>query len=217
MGSVGDTVAVGKVVLVLLAAFGVNAIVTWLGVVLALMRTFTPFLIVAVAAGIPLAGSYGPTAALAPLVLLLAAVMALRRIGRRMEERADRLARVQEGDSAVVYARALEKIYAANLIPVVLRGKRHVHPHLYDRLVAAGVPPAYPRPAPPPRVLLGAMPTLFLVMVCAWQAFSAPILDEAIATDDQPQAVEMAGEVDGDVQPSGPIRLPQPSNERQSP
>jgi len=30
-------------------------------------------------------------------------------------------------------------------------GKRQLHPHLYDRLVSAGVQPAYPRPPPPSR------------------------------------------------------------------
>src|SRR5207248_490847 len=84
----------------------------------------------------------------------LLAVVLLRRLGRRMEERADREARVYEGDPGT-YARALEKLYEANVLPVVLRGKRTVHPHLYDRLVAAGTTPAYPRPAAPPRFLSG--------------------------------------------------------------
>ena len=30
-------------------------------------------------------------------------------------------------------------------------GKRTVHPSLYDRMIAAGVTPDYPRPAPPSR------------------------------------------------------------------
>ena len=57
---------------------------------------------------------------------------------------------------AGTYARALEKIYEANLLPVVLREKR-VHPDLYDRLVAAGATPAYARPKPPPREFLAAV------------------------------------------------------------
>jgi hypothetical protein len=48
------------------------------------------------------------------------------------------------------YARALERIYEVNLTPAVLGG-RPMHPHLYDRLLAAGVQPSYPRPAPPRR------------------------------------------------------------------
>ena len=172
-----------------------------------LMRIYVPFLVVAVAAGIPLAGSYGPLAGLAPVVLLLAAVVVVRRVGRRMEERADRLALTLEGDSAVVYARALEKIYEANLIPVVLRSKRQIHPDLYDRLVAAGVPPAYPRPAPPPRVLLAALPSLLLVTVCAWQAFSAPIFYETAMCDDQDQAAQMARAADSEVDPTAAVRL----------
>jgi hypothetical protein len=93
-----------------------------------------------------------------------------------MEERSDRLAQSLEGESAVAYARALEKLYAANLLPVVVRGKRQVHPHLYDRLVAVGVPPAYPRPAPPRGVVLAMLPSLLLMVVCLWEAM--PTVEE---------------------------------------
>jgi hypothetical protein len=34
-------------------------------------------------------------------------------------------------------------------MPAGMPGKRQVHPHLYDRLLAAGVTPDYPRPKPP--------------------------------------------------------------------
>jgi tetratricopeptide (TPR) repeat protein len=71
-----------------------------------------------------------------------------RRVARRMEERSDKMAQSQEAEPGL-YARALEKLYQANLMPVVLAGKRHVHPHLYDRLVTAGVTPTYPRPRKP--------------------------------------------------------------------
>jgi Zn-dependent protease with chaperone function len=68
----------------------------------------------------------------------------------RMEKRADSMATMHEGAEPGTYARALEKIYEANQVPAVM-GKKMVHPSLYDRLLAAGVTPAYPRPAPPPR------------------------------------------------------------------
>ena len=42
------------------------------------------------------------------------------------------------------YARALEKIYEANLVPLVISSRHHRYPELYDRLVDAGAPPAYP-------------------------------------------------------------------------
>ena len=46
-------------------------------------------------------------------------------------------------------SRHLERQHELNLHPVVsiTRGSRD--PHLYDRMVAAGIPPAYPRPKPP--------------------------------------------------------------------
>jgi len=47
-----------------------------------------------------------------------------------------------------VYARALARLYEANFAPAVMP-RKHSHPHLYDRLVSAGVQPDYPRPEPP--------------------------------------------------------------------
>jgi Zn-dependent protease with chaperone function len=67
-----------------------------------------------------------------------------RDISRKLEERADRMAKAEERDSGT-YARALARIYEDNLIPAVTAG-RGTHPHLYDRLVAAGLTPDFPRP-----------------------------------------------------------------------
>jgi Zn-dependent protease with chaperone function len=67
----------------------------------------------------------------------------------RLEQRADATAhehQVADGD----YARALERLTAANVTPAVL-GARTTHPEVYDRLVAAGVSPSFARPARPPR------------------------------------------------------------------
>jgi Zn-dependent protease with chaperone function len=113
-----------------------------------IMRVSFAYVLLFALAGIPLAGSYGPAAGLAPLALLLVAVIVWKRVARRMEERSDHIGREHE-ETTGVYARALEKIYEQNLMPAVLRGKRHPHPHLYDRLIAAGLKPAYPRPEPP--------------------------------------------------------------------
>jgi hypothetical protein len=82
-------------------------------------------------------------------LVLLAGLKLFVRLGRKMEKRADSQAAGWE-PAAGVYARALEKIYQANLAPAVLRSKRAVHPDLYDRILAAGVTPDYPRPDPPP-------------------------------------------------------------------
>lgn len=86
------------------------------------------------------------------LVAFFAALRLLVRMARRMEERADRIAGGDAHDVSEIYARALEKIYRRNLVPAVLgKGKSgaRVHPDLYDRLIASGVVPEYPRPAPP--------------------------------------------------------------------
>jgi Zn-dependent protease with chaperone function len=88
-----------------------------------------------------------------PLILLAAFVpllMAVRRLRARGELHADRAGHGHHAEDAAVYARALERLYAANLTPAVLAVKR-VHPHLYDRMTAAGSAPSYPRPAAPSR------------------------------------------------------------------
>ncbi len=88
-----------------------------------------------------------------------------RRLARRMEVRADRVA-VTHSDP-VIYTRALEKIYEANQLPVVMPGKRQIHPHFYDRMLAAGLTPAYPRPAPPSQWLYGVLVLLLVLLVMA--------------------------------------------------
>jgi Zn-dependent protease with chaperone function len=99
---------------------------------------------------LPLVGDLlGPAGPLVVIAGTLLVVMLFRRLARRMEERADAAAHSTEHGDSQVYARALERIYEANLVPAVLR-RRTVHPHLYDRMVSAGVQPPYPRPAPPP-------------------------------------------------------------------
>jgi hypothetical protein len=70
-----------------------------------------------------------------------------RRLSRRLEARADRLACAHEPDAGT-YARALAKLHEENLIPAVMPRQRS-HPDLYDRLLAAGVQPDYPRPKKP--------------------------------------------------------------------
>ena len=72
----------------------------------------------------------------------------IRRFSRRLEERADRIAHTNEGETGT-YARALARLYEDNLTPAVLPRRRRTHPDLYDRLLAAGVQPDFPRPARP--------------------------------------------------------------------
>lgn len=71
---------------------------------------------------------------------------AARAFSRRMERRADRLASSGGAD----FAQALERLHEANLVPAVHAGQAS-HPALYDRLLAAGRSPDFPRPDPPSR------------------------------------------------------------------
>jgi len=131
------------------------------GVVLA--RVGAAFLFLGLPALYPLTGTFGPvTILIAPLVVLLA-IIAFTRIARRMEVRSDRLGHAHEGDVGT-YALALEKLYIANLIPAVLKAKRPVHPHLYDRMIAAGFAPDYERPRPPKESLLAILPVAALAV-----------------------------------------------------
>jgi Zn-dependent protease with chaperone function len=81
------------------------------------------------------------------VAIVFSAGMRLRALRRRMETRADTAAHQHESDKGV-YAAALEQIYRASNVPAVLSNKR-AHRDLYDRMVAAGVTPTYPCPAPP--------------------------------------------------------------------
>lgn len=82
----------------------------------------------------------------AGLFVLKAALLG--RFLRQAEKHADDHAHEHEGDDGT-YAHALEAIYRANRVPAVLGGAGSTHPHLYDRMVAAGVTPDFPRPLPP--------------------------------------------------------------------
>ena len=101
---------------------------------------------------VPVAHEFG----LRGVLLLLAATIALvvlpRGLARRMEQRADAAA-AHQAIAPAVYARALEKLYEANLIPAVMpKRSRLPHPDLYDRMLAASVTPSYERPRSPGRM-----------------------------------------------------------------
>ena len=135
------------------------------------LRELAQFSRVPLLFALPVAAHFGANAAFGMIALVVCAPFALIRVRRRMEQRADRLAVAATADP-VVYARALEKIYEANQMPAVVGGlARGVHPSLYDRMVAAGVTPDYPRPAKPKRfhwttgVLLILVAMAFVVLV----------------------------------------------------
>lgn len=114
-------------------------------------------------AGPSLAGEGGRTAFFAVLFSLLALVAVgafSHRTSRRMEARADAQAAAHaEGG---VYASALEKMHEAALAPAVLGSRNATHPDLWDRMIAAGAPPAWPKPAPPAGGRVGRFALVFL-------------------------------------------------------
>lgn len=97
----------------------------------------------------PAANRWQYTGILGMALLTIAWSRLSRKLVRRMETRADQIAHGQQSGEGV-YARALEKIYEFNHLPAVT-GKNTSHPDLYDRMMAAGVTPDFPRPLPPRR------------------------------------------------------------------
>jgi Zn-dependent protease with chaperone function len=92
--------------------------------------------------------TFGDSAFLILVAISWLSLFFTRKHSRRLETRADNMAREHELDAGV-YARGLSRIYEANLMPAVMPKKRsRTHPDLYDRLVAVGVQPEYPRPEP---------------------------------------------------------------------
>lgn len=83
--------------------------------------------------------------------VFVASLVLYGRTSRTLERRADRAAHGWAIDVAA-FASSLERIYEANLVPAVLGRRNSTHPELYDRLLAAGVTPAYTRPDPPARL-----------------------------------------------------------------
>jgi Zn-dependent protease with chaperone function len=96
----------------------------------------------------PLFAEFGLAGFLSFLALAALAIALNSRRRRRGEESADRHAHGHLGDP-YDYAVALERLYEINLAPAVLGHKLATHPDLYDRQLAAGYTPLYPRPNPP--------------------------------------------------------------------
>jgi len=103
---------------------------------------------------IPAWGYLGPAGIFLPGLGLVLISKFTHWLSQRLEKRADAAARSEQSNEGV-YARALEKLYRENQIPAVNPDNKQTHPHLYDRMVAAGVTPDYPRPAKP-RKMTGA-------------------------------------------------------------
>jgi Zn-dependent protease with chaperone function len=104
--------------------------------------------------------------------LLIATVLLwifTQRLSRRMEVCADRFAHLHQREEGI-YARALEKLYETNQMPAVMPDDRQMHPHLYDRMLAAGITPEYPRPlAPASRSSQRIVMVTVLVILIVWR------------------------------------------------
>lgn len=126
----------------------------------------------------PLSGALGSRGYWVGLGLSLVAHLLVRRMVFAMEVRADAVGKANEGEAGT-YARALEKLYEINLTPAVTRQRRPTHPHLYDRLLAAGLTPDYPRPEPPSRwrgkVAVGFTLVVTLCCVFLWLGFMGSV------------------------------------------
>ncbi len=93
-------------------------------------------------------------------------LLAYRRLQRALEKRADAVAQ----GASPGYAAALEKLYRVNLAPGALR-RTATHPDLFDRMVAAGATPSWPRPRPPPSMI----PHLIVLVTLGGAAFGATL------------------------------------------
>ena len=114
---------------------------------------------------VPLTKYGGPVGTVTGLLLMFALVLGYQRFTRRFEQRADRVEREAIAD-ANAYMRSLVKLHQANLMPAVMPGAQ-THPHLYDRLLAGGIQPDFPRPPAPSRAkpLLAALLAAFFTMM----------------------------------------------------
>jgi len=134
-----------------------------------LARVAVTFLILPMAAARPIIVQWGLEYFALIYCGFILGIIGFRRMARRMEERADRPSLMFEVEPGI-YARALEKAYRENLVPAVIGGKQ-VHPELYDRMVAAGIEPSYPRPKPPSKLRKWAaiVPIYSLVVALAYE------------------------------------------------
>lgn len=118
---------------------------------------------------------------LALWVFVMAVLLLYRRLQRALERRADNFGSAVSG----MYARALEKLYRANLTPAVL-GRTATHPHLFDRMAAAGTTPQWPRPEPPPSLLPALVVLASLASAAFVGAWYARFTIETSPRDDRP-------------------------------
>jgi hypothetical protein len=135
------------------------------------LRVLDSALIFFLLACVAIGATVGGHALLIGTLVGFGSVWIIRPFYRRAQLRADALAKnaAIDGGSAL---RVLERQFELNLQPVVSISNKSRDAHLYDRMVAAGIPPAYPRPWPPStgRVVLS-VATAFATCVVLCIAF----------------------------------------------
>jgi Zn-dependent protease with chaperone function len=98
---------------------------------------------------VPLIHTFGIFALYGLIAITILVPRVFGKLSRKLESRADQMAKAEEGDAGT-YARALTRIHEDRLIPAVTSKTRaRTHPDLYDRLIAAGITPDFPKPPPP--------------------------------------------------------------------
>ena len=125
----------------------------------------------------PAVHQWGFAGFMGPLLLMILWARLARRLVHRMETRADAAASHQQSGQGV-YASALEKIYQTNHLPAVMPGKQSTHPHLYDRMLAAGTTPGFPRPRAPGKFTLAGWFMLFAGPFTLMWMFSNSVHDD---------------------------------------
>lgn len=108
----------------------------------------------------PMAATHGALA----VVAVVASVVAVFVVGARASHRAERVAdaATHREDASLAYARALSKIHEDRLLPAVTSRGTKSHHDLYERMLAAGVTPDFPRPPAPDTKT---RPGVFVVLV----------------------------------------------------
>jgi Zn-dependent protease with chaperone function len=107
----------------------------------------------------------GSSGAIAAVFLFFGIAIAYIRFTHAMEQRADRSEHAAIADDQA-YMRSMIKLHESNFAPAVMPGKQ-THPHLYDRLLSAGIQPDFPRPEAPSRTYatLAALAAAFLSVI----------------------------------------------------
>ena len=96
----------------------------------------------------PVWHAFGPGGIIGLGILTYFVLYLMGQQSRLLEAQADRTAHITENHDGA-FARALSRLHEDSQIPAVFAANNYSHPSLYDRLIAAGITPDYPRPEPP--------------------------------------------------------------------